>query len=73
MPAADFPAKSLSLLRQDIITGDEILSDSYDLKDVDGIVYEADCAMITEGAVEVSTYLSSVARSAISMGFDPVG
>ena len=36
-------------------TGDEIISDSYDLKDVGGIVFEADCAMITEEAVEVST------------------
>lgn len=40
---------------QDIITDDEIISDSYDLKEVDGIVYEADCAMIIEGAVEVGT------------------
>ena len=31
-----------------------MISDSYDLKEIDGIVYEADCAMITEGAVEVS-------------------
>lgn len=38
---------------QDIITGDEILSDSFDPKLVDDIVYEADCAMITEGAVHV--------------------
>ena len=41
---------------QDIITGDEIISDSYDLKEVDGTVYEVDCAMITLGAVEVSEY-----------------
>lgn len=41
---------------QDIITGDEIISDSYDLKEVDGVVYEVDCAMITLGAVEVSAY-----------------
>lgn len=41
---------------QDIITDDEIISDSYDLKEVDGIVYEADCAMITEGAVTVGSY-----------------
>jgi len=39
---------------QDIISGDEIISDSYDLKEVDGTVYEVDCAMITLGAVEVS-------------------
>lgn len=42
---------------QDILSGDEIISDSYDLKEVDGIVYEADCAMITEGAVEVGAYI----------------
>ncbi len=39
---------------KDIITDDEMISDSYDLKEVNGIVYEADCAMITEGAVEIS-------------------
>lgn len=31
-----------------------MISDSYDLKEVNGIVYEADCAMITEGNVEIS-------------------
>jgi hypothetical protein len=46
----------MSALLQDIITGDEIISDSYDLKEVDGVVYEVDCAMITLGAVEVSAY-----------------
>ncbi|UNI16304.1 hypothetical protein JDV02_002747 [Purpureocillium takamizusanense] len=39
----------------DILTGDEIISDSFDLKEIDGIVYEADCAMITEAAVNVDT------------------
>lgn len=34
---------------QDIITGDEIISDSYDLKEIDGTVYEADCKKITIG------------------------
>lgn len=42
--------------QQDILTGDEIISDSYDLKDVDGIVFEADCAMIEEGAVTIGSY-----------------
>lgn len=41
-------------IAQDIITDDEIISDSYDLKEVDGAVYEVDCQMITLGAVEVS-------------------
>jgi hypothetical protein len=30
------------------------MSDSYDMTLVDGVVYEVDCAMITEGAVSVS-------------------
>ncbi|KAK3401080.1 Mss4-like protein [Sordaria brevicollis] len=42
------------LIYSDIITGDEIISDSYDLIEVgDGIAYEVDCAMIEEGAVQV--------------------
>ncbi len=32
------------------------MSDSYDLKEVDGIAYEVDCQMITLGAVEVSKW-----------------
>lgn len=34
---------------QDLITDDELISDSYDLKEVDNIVYEADCKKITIG------------------------
>ncbi|GEQ70465.1 hypothetical protein JCM33374_g4142 [Metschnikowia sp. JCM 33374] len=30
----------------DVFSGDELLSDAYDLKEVDGVVYEADCAMV---------------------------
>lgn len=41
---------------QDILTDDEIISDSFDLKEIDGIVYEADCAMITEEAVNVGMF-----------------
>ncbi|KAF4637886.1 hypothetical protein G7Y89_g193 [Cudoniella acicularis] len=44
------------IIYKDIITGDEIISDSYDLKEVDGTVYEIDCEMIVLGAVEVSIY-----------------
>jgi hypothetical protein len=40
---------------QDFITGDEVLSDSYPMKEVDGIVYETDCAMINLEAVNVGT------------------
>lgn len=52
------------LIYQDIITGDEIISDSYDLKDVNGIVFEADCAMITEEAVNVDTGANASAEEA---------
>lgn len=41
---------------QDIISGDEIISDSFDPVLVDDVVYEVDCAMITEGAVSVSKF-----------------
>ena len=34
---------------QDIVTGDELLSDSYNIKEVDGAVYEADCKKISIG------------------------
>ncbi|KAG5665656.1 hypothetical protein KAF25_009781 [Fusarium avenaceum] len=52
------------LIFKDILTGDELLSDSYDLKEVDGIVYEADCAMIEEGAVSVNTGANASAEEA---------
>ncbi|KAK2594541.1 hypothetical protein QQS21_007760 [Conoideocrella luteorostrata] len=48
----------------DVLTGDEVLSDSYPLKEVDGIVYEADCAMITEQAVNVDTGANASAEEA---------
>lgn len=34
------------------------MSDSFGLKEVDGVVYEVDCAMITEGAVNVGAWLA---------------
>ncbi|TGZ78984.1 translationally controlled tumor-associated [Ascodesmis nigricans] len=35
------------IIYKDIISGDELISDVYDLKEVDGVLYEADCQMIT--------------------------
>ncbi|EAA28119.1 hypothetical protein GE21DRAFT_4091 [Neurospora crassa] len=52
------------LIYSDIITGDEIISDSYDLKEVDGIAYEVDCAMIEEGAVQVDIGANASAEEA---------
>ncbi|PSS18396.1 hypothetical protein M430DRAFT_27855 [Amorphotheca resinae ATCC 22711] len=52
------------IIYKDIITGDEVMSDSYDLKEVDGVVYEVDCAMITLGAVQVDTGANASAEEA---------
>jgi len=43
------------LLYEDILTGDEIFSDAFPLKEVDDIVYEIDCAMmiVKEGNVDI--------------------
>ncbi|KAF8974521.1 translationally-controlled tumor protein [Flammula alnicola] len=35
------------LLFEDLLTGDELFSDAFPMKEVDGIVYEVDCQMIT--------------------------
>jgi len=40
---------------QDIITDDELISDSYNLKEVDNVVYEADCSKITIGGETFDT------------------
>ncbi|SCU86287.1 LAMI_0D01310g1_1 [Lachancea mirantina] len=37
------------IIYKDIISGDELLSDAYDLKLVDGVIYEADCDMVKVG------------------------
>ncbi|KAJ4330249.1 hypothetical protein N0V87_010171 [Didymella glomerata] len=43
------------IIFKDIITDDEIISDSYDLKLIDGVVYEADCKKITIGGETFDT------------------
>ena len=37
------------IIFKDIISGDELLSDAYDVKLVDGVIYEADCDMVKVG------------------------
>ncbi|EGW34533.1 uncharacterized protein SPAPADRAFT_59964 [Spathaspora passalidarum NRRL Y-27907] len=37
----------------DVISGDELLSDAYDVKLVNGAVYEADCQMVTVGQGDI--------------------
>ncbi|KAG4306295.1 hypothetical protein PORY_000283 [Pneumocystis oryctolagi] len=34
------------LLYRDVISGDELISDAYSLKEVDGVAYEVDCNMV---------------------------
>ncbi|KAM3070751.1 hypothetical protein ACMFMF_008199 [Clarireedia jacksonii] len=46
------------------------MSDSYDMKEVDGIVYEVDCAMITLGAIEVNTGANASAEGGEDEGAD---
>ncbi|KAK4993756.1 hypothetical protein LTR66_005922 [Elasticomyces elasticus] len=43
------------IIYKDITNGDEIISDVYNLKEIDGVVYEADCRQITikEGDVDI--------------------
>jgi len=41
------------IIFKDIITGDEIISDSYDLKEIDGTVYEADGKKIAVGGENI--------------------
>ncbi|KAG8905749.1 hypothetical protein FRC01_008244 [Tulasnella sp. 417] len=49
------------LLYTDILTGDELFSDAYPMKEVDGIAYEVECAMIVvkEGEVDIGANASA--------------
>ena len=46
-----------------MFTDAEMISDSYDLKEVDGVIYEANGAMITIGAVNAGEFFPLPARS----------
>jgi len=52
------------IIYKDILNGDELVSDSYEPKEVDGAVYEVDCAMIEEGNVSVDTGANASAEEA---------
>ena len=43
------------LLYTDVVSGDELFSDAYDIKEVDDIVFEVDAKLITikEGDVDI--------------------
>ncbi|KAJ8106796.1 hypothetical protein OPT61_g9304 [Boeremia exigua] len=52
------------IIFKDILTDDEIISDSYDLKEVDGVVYEADCKKINVGGETFDTGANASAEEA---------
>merc|ERR1712230_44990 len=54
-----FSAKML--LYTDALTGDEMISDAYDLKEIDDVVYEADSKMIVikDGEVDIGANASA--------------
>ncbi|KAH6893548.1 microtubule/calcium-binding protein [Thelonectria olida] len=53
------------LIYKDILSGDELISDSYNIKEVhDGSVIEVDCTMITIGAVDVDIGANASAEEA---------
>ncbi|KAF2123489.1 translationally controlled tumor-associated [Dothidotthia symphoricarpi CBS 119687] len=52
------------IIFKDVISGDEIISDSYDLKEIDGVAYEADCARITVGGETFDTGANASAEEA---------
>jgi len=52
------------IIYKDIITGDELISDSYDLKLVDNVVYEADCKKITVGVGDIDIGANASAEEA---------
>ncbi|KAG7191659.1 uncharacterized protein KQ657_002928 [Scheffersomyces spartinae] len=52
------------IIYTDILSGDELLSDAYDVKLVDDVVYEADCSMIKVGGVDVDIGANASAEEA---------
>jgi len=46
-------AAATMIIFKDILTGDEVISDSYDLKTIDDTVYEVDGKKITKGAENI--------------------
>lgn len=52
------------IIFKDVLSGDELLSDAYDVKLVDGVVYEADCAMVKVGADNIDIGANASAEDA---------
>jgi len=52
------------IIFKDILTDDEIISDSYDLKEIDGVAYEVDCKKISIGGESFDTGANASAEEA---------
>jgi len=52
------------IIYKDVISDDEVLSSAFEFKEIDGVVYEADCAMITLGADNIDTGANASAEEA---------
>jgi len=58
------------LVYKDVISGDELISDSYDLETVDGVIYEANGAKITIGGESFDTGANASAEGGDEDGGD---
>merc|ERR1712036_77406 len=61
---------AIMIIYKDILTDDEIISDVYDLKEIDGVVYEADCKMIKIGGESFDTGANASAEEGTEDGVE---
>ena len=52
------------IIYKDLITGDEVISEAFPLKEIDGVVFEADCRNITVGGETFDTGANASAEEA---------
>lgn len=64
------PSAELTAIAQDVISGDELISDSYDLELKDGVIYEANGAKITIGGETFDTGANASAEGGDEDGGD---
>jgi len=60
-------------LLQDILSGDEIIADTYDLKEIDDAVYEVDCKKIKKAGIDAKTLSSLTGGNAVDPNQKPSG
>lgn len=55
-PPTSERTKTDNIFLQDIITDDEIISDTYELKEIDDAVYQVDCKRVTRGVDNIGQF-----------------